>query len=334
MVDKNSQSVTNVFMLLAVLAMAALAWSVSRQGGNEADRLLLPELTDNLNAVSAIQITAANKLVVAGIDRTADEAWVLVNAGGYPADVGKLRELLLGLAEAELVEQKTANPEYYDRLGVADVESPEATGLQVDIAYPGGNFAIIVGDSGINGDYTYVRKPAEAQSWLVSGNLTPGGELRDWLDRTIVAVGIDRISAVTIEHADGETISIDKADESQANFELQDMPAGRELSYVGALDTLAGVTTLLELDDVAPAAEIAAATRLSSAEFLTFDGLRLGIDVYDNDGVYALTVSATAEPEGPAEEAAEITARTQGWAYTVPSYKSDQLLSRREDLLK
>ena len=61
MVDKNSQSVTNVFMLLAVLAMAALAWSVSQRGGGDTQELFVPGLAGNINAVDTVQVRAGGE---------------------------------------------------------------------------------------------------------------------------------------------------------------------------------------------------------------------------------------------------------------------------------
>ena len=40
--------------------------------------------------------------------------------GGYPADTGKVRKLLIGIAQSTMLEQKTSNAERYGELGVAD----------------------------------------------------------------------------------------------------------------------------------------------------------------------------------------------------------------------
>ena len=47
-----------------------------------------------------------------------DETWRLAEKAGHRANVPKVRELLLKLSRAKLLEEKTSNPEYYKRLGV------------------------------------------------------------------------------------------------------------------------------------------------------------------------------------------------------------------------
>ena len=49
------------------------------------------------------------------------ETWTVAERDNYPADTGRLRKLLLELAEARLLEEKTSNPELYDRLKVEDI---------------------------------------------------------------------------------------------------------------------------------------------------------------------------------------------------------------------
>ena len=61
-------------------------------------------------------ITGAGAQPVATLLRS-DAIWSVVERDGYPADVEKVRHTLIGLAEARIVEAKTANPEFYDPTG-------------------------------------------------------------------------------------------------------------------------------------------------------------------------------------------------------------------------
>ena len=63
--------------------------------------------------------------------RGEDGSWAVAEKDGYPADVEKVRQTLISLAEARIVEPKTANPDFYDRLGVEGVEDEAAGGLAV-----------------------------------------------------------------------------------------------------------------------------------------------------------------------------------------------------------
>ena len=44
--------------------------------------------------------------------------------GGYPADVAKVQQALLGLADLTFVEPKTRKPDLYPRLEVEDADKP------------------------------------------------------------------------------------------------------------------------------------------------------------------------------------------------------------------
>ena len=57
----------------------------------------------------------------------------MAEKGGYPADLGKLREYLLKVANAKLVEKKTAKTERYPDLGLSDISDPKAKGTAIDI---------------------------------------------------------------------------------------------------------------------------------------------------------------------------------------------------------
>ena len=52
----------------------------------------------------------------------------------YPADEAKVRKLLIALADAKVVEEKTSNPASYATLGVEDMKGTGATGLRVELA--------------------------------------------------------------------------------------------------------------------------------------------------------------------------------------------------------
>ena len=113
------------FAILAVVAvlLAGVAWFAQRGGdsasiaGASAGQLLLPRLAEELEGITAIEIVGAGDMRLARIERAAEQ-WVVVEQDGYPAATGKVNGLLIALAEARIVEEKTANPEFHARLGV------------------------------------------------------------------------------------------------------------------------------------------------------------------------------------------------------------------------
>ena len=101
----------------ALLALIAAWWVNSSQkpASETAEKpaQLVPGLREQLNDINAITITGAENKVLATLRRGAD-GWTIAEKAGYPADLTKLREFLIKLADATVLEQKTSNP----KLGV------------------------------------------------------------------------------------------------------------------------------------------------------------------------------------------------------------------------
>ena len=83
---------------------------------------LFPGLLDRLNEIREVRVTLpdAKLTVTAG-----EQGWTLAEKAGYPVDPGKVRDLALSLANLQLIEAKTADPE---RLGRLDLEEPTSEG--------------------------------------------------------------------------------------------------------------------------------------------------------------------------------------------------------------
>src|SRR5690606_2118145 len=354
-----------VLALLAVYGQRRDVSPPSRSG-----ELLLPQLEASLDRIDRVRIATAGNETVATLERGTD-AWTVAERHGYAADIGKIREVLRGLADAKIVEEKTSNPAYYDRLGVSDIDSADARGVEV-AAFAGDEpvATVIVGDS-VGSNHRYVRIGGERTSHEVDAKLEVPRTVRDWLDRTIVDVPSTRVASVTIEHPDGETLRISKNDSGQTNFDVHDIPEGRELSYAGVANSIAGALRDLKLDDVRQAADDAEDAPKTTTTFRTFDGLVVVATTIERDGERWVRFSAraeaaasessdeahagaaaagTAEAEAAAadngdtadddeasdaaERAREIQARVAGWEYRIPSYQTDQLTRRMENLLR
>ena len=65
------------------------------------------------------------------ISRRSTDSWAVVEKGNYPAAQGKMRQLLLGLADLTLVEPKTERPELFARLDLDDPANGKATDLKL-----------------------------------------------------------------------------------------------------------------------------------------------------------------------------------------------------------
>jgi hypothetical protein len=153
----------NLLILVGALALVALAVLLLDRGGqrqlDEGD-LLLPGLSESLNDVSEVVLRRSGNAVMVTLAQTAD-GWVVSDRGNYPANFSRLRQNLRGLAEARIFESKTSNPEFYERLGVRDINDSLATGTEFTITSPTVSAQVIVGrtDEG-------VRARARTTGWI------------------------------------------------------------------------------------------------------------------------------------------------------------------------
>lgn len=338
-----------LFALVAILIGVEMSERRATTAGSSG--LLFPELKGRINDVNSLLIEAPGEEAIT--ISNASGTWSVANRDDYPAQVGKIRELLLALADAQVLEEKTANPERYGALGVNDPELPDSRGVRVAIAGDDFEFALIVGD--INqGSNRYVRIADQPQSLLIDADPALPETIGGWLRSDLVDIESSRVSQVSIRHADDELIEILRS-EGETEFEVQDLPDGRELSYPTVVNGMASVLTDLQLEDVrrAPPGEPQTVTR-----FETFAGLRLRVGVYsdadDPDGNRWIDLQAAANEMADEDEAvgadgveadsgddndaaataAALNDRLGGWQFRVAGYKLDQLSRRWEDLLK
>ena len=120
----------------AVVALVAAIWinsadaPVSEESAK--DKPLLPGLRDELNKVDGLVLGGAGGKPLVTLKRSGD-GWQVAERSNYPADLGKLREYLYKLADAKVLDTKTANPKRYADLGVEDPIDPNAKSLLVTL---------------------------------------------------------------------------------------------------------------------------------------------------------------------------------------------------------
>lgn len=270
-------------LIAIVVAIVLNQRSQPRSEGATQTQYLAPELREHVNDVSKLVVTGAENKVVATLERGAN-GWTLAEKGGYAVDTGKLRELLLKLADATLVEQKTANKDKYAVLGVEDVDAKDAKGLKVELGGLAQPLALIVGTANARGGGSFVRRAGEAQSWLASTALNLPKTAADWLKKDLADVPATRIESVAITHADGKSFKVAKAAEGDANFTLADVPKGREVGSEFTVNGLASTLAGLRFDDVVPAKDAAPEANATKARYAAFDGLVVDATAWEKDG--------------------------------------------------
>ena len=162
--------------LVTLLTTGAAVWVTLQQPAASpvqiGDEPAFPALREQPDAVAKVIVTAPEGTFTL---TRAEDRWVAADRHDYPVAAGKLRELVVQLADMKLIEAKTSRPERYARLEVEDVAAG-ASSRQIRLEDADGKVLAeaIIGKqrqrlTGAEPSGTYLRRPGEAQSWLDVG---------------------------------------------------------------------------------------------------------------------------------------------------------------------
>ncbi|MGH7060389.1 MAG: DUF4340 domain-containing protein [Stellaceae bacterium] len=329
------------FLLLVgatILLVAAAAYALATgdraiTAAPDAQRVF-PQLAAHLGDLAWMRIshgaTKADFNLIGG-------RWTVVEKGNYPAAPGKVRRLLLGLAELTLVEPKTTRPELFGRLDLDDPSNGKSTLVALQDRTGKAVAELIVGKMrhdrlGGGNDAVYLRKPREDQTWLARGSLDLPPAMVDWLDRRIIDLPAARIDSVSLTAFDGAVLAL-RRDPADGKFVVADPPEGakfKDAAVAAPAAALAG----LDLDDVKPAAALhPPSTGSAMAAFIASDGLAVTLRLFTSGEADWVTLSATGS--GAAEKAAAaLNAKLSHWAYRIPAERAKLLRTKLGDLVE
>jgi hypothetical protein len=197
-------------LVAAVLAISgALYLSTERNPPRDSrGGALLPALAGEMNTVSAVSVRRASAAPTATI-HLKDGRWTVAERGDYPADVPKLRKLLLALSDAKIIEEKTSNPASFPLIGVEDPSAPGATGAEVSFTAGDGTHGVIVGKSVGGGNF--VRRKGENLSYSVEPGISFETEPRFWIESKLFDAAPANIQSIEVKPAAGAAYTLRRA---------------------------------------------------------------------------------------------------------------------------
>lgn len=308
---------------LTVLALAAVIFIIATIFTESTDNDLtgagspfFPDLLGKANDVSMIKIQRNAGTLT--LERN-QEMWQVKENNGYPADINKVRELVLGVSNLLKVEPKTRKPENYERIGLQDVTAKDSPAVHITLNAGSENVVadLIIGNSkASHADDSkmsyYIRVSNDPQSWLVDGKLPDKWEAKDWLDVNIFEIDRSRIKQVVVNHQDGENVYIHRADSSVRDFTLDSLKPGEQITAPFEVNNIATTFTKMTFDDVVSEKESGAeATPVYTAKLTTFDGLEITFEPHKKGDIHLVKYSAsfnesaigpTAEPGEPKDK--------------------------------
>jgi hypothetical protein len=315
---------------VAVVALAAALWSTNTrkpvQEGAPSEAVV-PGLEAKLNDLTTVRVRGPGDQVLATLVR-GEAGWSVQERAGYPADVAKLRAYLLKLAQARRVEEKTANPELYFKLGVEPMSTAEAAGAQLELEGIEPPVRLIVGHNVPRGSGTYVRFADQPQSWEANADLAVERNPVNWLQRDLVDVQAGHVTKIDVQPVEGPAVHVVRAEGSAGGeFKLAEIPKGREPASEFVADGIAGLLSGLRFDDVLPGADTEPPAKVQTTVFTLDDGQALTIASWEHDGKTYARLSV-AKPDDV------LSKRFEGHTFVLPPYKADTLNKPLEGYLK
>ncbi|MCO7226762.1 DUF4340 domain-containing protein [Pleionea sp. CnH1-48] len=325
-------------ILVVLITIAAISVQITSDSSTEfkPNQLLFPELGSVIEQVDEVFIR--DDEITIQIERK-DNAWGMPEKAMYPINYDKLKSIMSALKDAHLLETKTANRDKYHRLKVADI-GQEGSGILLELRHQGKAVAsLIVGDSskGLSGQY--VRKPGEAQSYLVDKSLDISAQKTDWLNVKIL--DYKQADIRSMERAEGAKQYILSRETATDTFTLS--PQLKENEKLGEEYKLNGVVSVLsgfELKDVFASQNTVSpgsVVRSNVSVYETFDGLKIRLTYQKtNEDRHFVTVSteANANAESAVKETSEsLNKSLSPWVFEISAFNGDELARTRGDLV-
>lgn len=324
-------------LLLGGAAAATLSGAYLLKPHNEAQgvfvpgTLAFPDLAPRLAGAQKIELTRQNQATTLTRD---GDTWRIEQAGGYPARPERIRELLTGLTELRLVEERTSDPARHADIGVDDPSREGSTAARLRLLDAQGQpiAELILGrrrvrTQGNVPEAIYVRRPSEAKSWLAEGRLVADADPQLWINRDIASLAPDRLRRVEIRRTGEGPLDLARAGEVDAPLEIV-TPAEHPVADRASLDEVGRAFDMLTFIEVRRAAE-APGEALGETRFDYTDGLT--ITAWPQRDGQVLWVRLRAE--GDSDEAKALQARWDGWAYQLGIWKEKAMIPTLADLL-
>jgi hypothetical protein len=203
-------------LLSAVVALVTFTASNQWGKGPVGGERLMPVLENAIGQVAEVAIKQGDTAVV--LQRKGG-SWELKSRNGYPADIAKVRTLLVALGQAELVEPKTNRADKYAVLELEDPAGKGAKSRLVTLTDAKGNTMAeaVLGKKRTDGfgigktSGTYVRRPGNPRTWLTDVELDASLGTKDWVKTAVLALDAAKVNRVTVEIAGEQPLKIERA---------------------------------------------------------------------------------------------------------------------------
>lgn len=321
--------------LAGVVYYDAQTWAPNTASGEP----LLPDLGGQAEKVVSVAVKT-NDNVVTVVKK--GDGWGIAERSDFPADADEVREVIVGLTQMTIIEEKTRSPARYKLLDLDDPEAEDSEAKLVTLSDADGKpvASLVLGKvkfgvlgPGRNG--TYVRKPGDPQTWLVSGDVEAPISVRGWAQKAVFEIPKEEVAQIKTVHTDAEQVVLVRGEGAGdvSAFGILDLPEGAKLKQGADLAFLASSIAQLELWDVKKS-DAPDTGGVATTEIIAKNGLKVTVRLVSSEGEeHWVTVEADG-PDGAKKTVDEINARAKGWMFKIPTYKANNFKKRRAELIE
>ena len=354
----NKLNKLTVLFIVTIIMVLLMLLTIQKPDDSSDDYVLLfPELSSELGDIDRVHFSSTEgdfDLVREG------DNWYIPERWNYQADYNLVKRALFDIAETKILERKTADPEKYYILGVSESDVEDAESVKIGLFSnededPKAN--LILGNiretgGGVGPSQRYVRRVDQDKSWLVQGYLNINPVMLNWIKSEIINIDRNRIREVNIIQPNGQTATVINMG-AKDKFGVPNMTEGTAFKYKQLGYDIAGTLNELQMEDVQPVADFSRGNvDVVTAEFITYDGLKVLTQTSFIDGVYFTTFSAVHDEnlrvdapediqklevlktaEQVEQEVAEINAQLQPWVYKLAGFIGTNLMRAEADLV-
>ena len=338
----NPKMVLVLGMLALMMLTVALMLGRNLAGPSVPDAdPLISGLREKVNDIGAIDVVGSDGELIVSLWRDR-ERWRVREKSDFEADFRQVHDLLRALAEARRVDERTSNPEWYARLGVADPGVDGSKGML--IRFPDTDFPeVIIGVPDSAGIGRFARVRDEQTTWLIDRSPDVSASAIDWLERSVMDIPASELEEIMIRHPDDDTVRLRPTGDENGQWVLLDVPAGREAVPAWRIQPVAGALSGLRLSDVRPHLEMPDDAVRSL--FRTVDGLNFLASLSEDEKGYWVHFNVSAETSAVAEDevdedsaelaidAVAVDGRLSPWQFRISESRFNDMTRRQEDLL-
>jgi Domain of unknown function (DUF4340) len=334
----------SILLVAALLVLGlALFLSTRRNAGSELTQSgpLLPGFNAQSEGLSTLSIRKGSGTPQVTLKRSGDQ-WAVLQRNDYPADVSRLRKLILALNDAKIIEAKTKEPANFAIIGVEDATQPAAAGTEIDYTIKDGAHSLIIGKP--VGEGNFVRRVGDNQSYQVSPGIYVESEPRSWIDNKLFELPIGSIQKVDVKLAGGPSYSLHRVaappapktppaasaasaapePPAESPFVLEGVPAGRKAADAATLAPSVSALSGLTADDVGQASDVDF-SKPSTAIFTMKDGGIVTVTGTVVGDKHWITVSGIKD--------AAFAEKSKGRAYELAGYRYEGIFRSLDQLL-